>query len=303
MLPGRTGTPLFPEFRKFIRSPPKNLFRPWNGYQLGSARTSHVLVSDCLQPNPTAVKQFVNFLGKWFGRCGELSAGLLGGRQHGLQTEGFVYEHVLADCFAHLAGRRPQAKSSLGGPRLRICFRIVDRHIQVQSVLRNTPEALHKMQSVTVRVAHPIEPRSIVNSDGVDYKRLSLPFANRVPHPQGLQVLWMLATIRVNLPHIAPPNKERAARHLNDLERSLNRCIDARHSGWKTAVGQVVRIFIWDGSERGLVGLEFFHGPRSHGRLVRNKGIVVPRDSGGHAYSPNSRQVLRREARLVPCRV
>jgi len=54
------------------------------------------------------------------------------------------------NCFPQFANRRPLSGTSLCGPSLRIRFRIVNRHIKLQSVLGIAPEALHKMKSVTV---------------------------------------------------------------------------------------------------------------------------------------------------------
>jgi len=73
------------------------------------------------------------------------------------------------------------------------------------------------MERMALRMTYPIKPSSVIDADCVHDENISLPASYRVTHPQGMQVLGMLPSIRVNLAHIIPKKHQRAAGPLNDL--------------------------------------------------------------------------------------
>src|SRR5258707_6700584 len=96
--------------------------------------------------------------------------------------------------------------------------------------------ALHNVQLVGMRMAVIIEPCFVVKTDGVNDECISLPLANRVSHPCGIQILGMLTPIGVNLAHkvIVLIQHDHPARGLHDLHRLTSYQINSWHTGWKT---------------------------------------------------------------------
>src|ERR1700693_6650015 len=88
-----------------------------------------------------------------------------------------------------------------------------------------------------MRMAHEIEPGFVVKTDRVNNECISLPLANRVPHPRGSHILGMLTPICVDLAHkvIVLKEHDHPARDLNNLDRLPSLKIDT----WDTGGGTV----------------------------------------------------------------
>src|ERR1700733_1597551 len=50
-----------------------------------------------------------------------------------------------------------------------------------------------------VRMAHIVEPGSIVKADAVDYQRVAFPMSYGVPHPHGIRILGMTSSVQEDL--------------------------------------------------------------------------------------------------------
>src|SRR6267143_2452549 len=74
-------------------------------------------------------------------------------------------------------------------------------------------------------MASRVEPRPVVEPDGVHEQRVSLPLADEIPKPCGVNILGMTASVRVNdAKRVLILEKD--SRHgwgLNDLERHDSR--------------------------------------------------------------------------------
>jgi len=79
---------------------------------------------------------------------------------------------------------------------------IVDQHGRVQMSEIRARESFDDVHLIAVNVTPVVEPRQVVESDGVDDERIRFPTSNRVPLPRELQVVarWMLPTIHEHLP-------------------------------------------------------------------------------------------------------
>src|SRR5579862_789142 len=150
---------------------------------------------------------------------------------------------VLAYFFPDVPARL-QIVIEVCSPGLRISLGIVDRNINGQGVMADATDALCEVQILAVRMAHLIEPGLIVETNGIDDEGVPLPFADRISHPRGANVLGMLTPIRKNLAHkmIVLEQHHDLAGVLHDLEGQSSNKIDPRHTGRKTFEYRVVRL-------------------------------------------------------------
>jgi hypothetical protein len=103
-------------------------------------------------------------------------------------------------------------------------------------------EALDNVQHVTVWNAIRIEPRLVVEADRVNDKRISFPFAHRVPHIRGLEVFGVSPAVRKNLPDdLNLEYEDHAVTGLNDFPR-IRKIQDSRHSRRYTSWNRVWRV-------------------------------------------------------------
>jgi hypothetical protein len=77
---------------------------------------------------------------------------------------------VLADML-HNFPVRPQLELQLRLPRLGIRLRVVDREVDLQGVMAEAPDALHKMHGVAVWITFPIERSFVVKADRIGNQR------------------------------------------------------------------------------------------------------------------------------------
>src|ERR1700682_5869393 len=111
-----------------------------------------------------------------------------------------------------------------------------------------------------------IEQGFVVKTDRIGDQCISLPPANRVPHPEGAQILVMRAPIRVDSAHkvIELEEHDHLARNLNDLHWKVEK-IDSRHTWWKTIKNWIAQDRAWAGTAiYGIGRLEFRLRPRRH---------------------------------------
>src|SRR5215470_14870228 len=63
-------------------------------------------------------------------------------------------------------------------PRPRICSRVVNRSFIVQSLFRWPRNSLHNVEKIRVGMSPEIEPRSFIETDGINDKRIAFPPAD-----------------------------------------------------------------------------------------------------------------------------
>src|ERR1041385_5258587 len=71
------------------------------------------------------------------------------------------------------------------GKRFRVHLRIIKGHFYVEVSEVAAMQTLGDVQSVTMRVAHHVKWRLIVEPGGFHYERIALPTANRVSQISG----------------------------------------------------------------------------------------------------------------------
>ncbi len=154
------------------------------------------------------------------GVCAPATAGLKAccfqSGQHGHDNESQSARHVYLGAAAPTAGfavlskncwfsrteqnlliaqeaRVGQREVPVGVPGLRVRARIVDHHVELERLLVDALIALGQMQLLGVRMAHLIEPRLVVEADGVHDQRVAvLVVADRVPPPLRIRIGRML---------------------------------------------------------------------------------------------------------------
>src|SRR4029079_18364211 len=85
------------------------------------------------------------------------------------------------------------------GPGFRERSRIFDDDADLQRPEVTAMETFGAVHLLGVRMPGRIDPGNVVEADGVDYERLSVPMRARVSIESGLQVGGMLASIHVEL--------------------------------------------------------------------------------------------------------
>ena len=109
-----------------------------------------------------------------------------------------------------------------GCPRLRQHFRIVDRDLHDEVVLRRTRNALDDAQLVAVKPrAGIVDERSLVEPDRFDDERVALPAGRTVAVKQRLRVLGVRASIGVDDAEVVEHFDElhQQSWRLNELDR------------------------------------------------------------------------------------
>src|SRR5258706_14715281 len=128
-------------------------------------------------------------------------------------------------------------------PGLRVSLGIFDRGVDRHRVMVYAPHAFHNVQFLAVWMAVVIEPGFIVESDGVNDERISLPLSDRIAHPCGRQILGMLPAVREDLADevMVLKQHDHLARALQDFHWLASYQINAWHAGRKTVDDRVIR--------------------------------------------------------------
>src|SRR6202158_4842605 len=111
-----------------------------------------------------------------------------------------------------------------------------------------------------------IEQGFVVKTDRIGDQCISLPPANRVPHPEGAQILVMWAPIRVDSAHkvIELEEHDHLARNLSDLHWKVEK-INPWHTGRKAVENWILQYIVRAGPAiYGIGGLKFRLCPRRH---------------------------------------
>ena len=108
------------------------------------------------------------------GECGkflplQVERSLHGG-QNRVQTKGFIFKHVFANCFARPRVCPEAERSRRRLPGLCVGDRVVDSEVELHCLVVHSPETLDEVQLVAVRMAHSIEPIYIADIYGIDDK-------------------------------------------------------------------------------------------------------------------------------------
>src|SRR5215813_13606323 len=69
------------------------------------------------------------------------------------------------------------------GPRARIRSRVINRCFVVEPLFRRPRDFFHDMEKIRVRMSPEIEPRSFIETDGINDERIAFPSADGVAHP------------------------------------------------------------------------------------------------------------------------
>ena len=101
---------------------------------------------------------------------------------------------LVAHVFHRLRARRPR-DGVTGRPRLGVRTRIFDRHLIVQRHLIAPGKALDRMERFRVRMAVLIQPRPIVEADGVHDQRVAFPMSDRLSQVGRIGILRVTASI------------------------------------------------------------------------------------------------------------
>src|SRR3984893_1196102 len=117
-------------------------------------------------------------------------------------------------------------------PGLRIRLRVVDDELHRQGVMVHALVALNQVHLLAMRITIEIEPAFVVETDRVNYKCVSIPFANRIPQPGRFQILRVPSPVSPDLAPkvLALEEHEHSVRSLNDLMR-LRKKQNARNPG------------------------------------------------------------------------
>src|SRR5579863_10156329 len=132
----------------------------------------------------------------------------------------------------------------------------------------NAPDALHQVQSVTVRITFPIERSLVIKTGRIGNQGVSFPPADGVSHPKRTSILVVRTPIRVDSAHkvIELEKHDHLARNLNDLHWKIEK-IDTRHTWRKTTKNWIAQDRAWAGTSiYGIGRLEFGLSPWRHGR-------------------------------------
>ncbi len=100
-------------------------------------------------------------------------------------------------------------------------------------------DALDHVQLLAVDHAHLVDPRAVVESQGVDHQRVSLPVADRVSQERRRRVLHV-GLVHVDVPDVVRDfvHDRRLAVGLNDLDR-VRRIHDSRYAVRPAVCGSV----------------------------------------------------------------
>src|SRR5579872_7226347 len=137
----------------------------------------------------------------------------------------------LADnVFLHFKVCRLQLVDFLSCPGPRIDLGILERDLDFQGVMVHAPETLHEVKSVAMRMAQSIDPSCVVYCGRIHHQRISIIFADRVPHPRARIAVGMSPPVHVDSadPVIHLGKDVNLLRSLTDLERPGNR----KDTGW-----------------------------------------------------------------------
>ena len=106
-------------------------------------------------------------------------------------------------------------------PGLGVSSWIVDGEFDFEMPQIGPPEALDDVHLFGVGMAHVIEPGSIVEADAVDYQRVAFPMSDGMPHPHGIRIFGMTASVQEDLAmawDIILEKHYEQSRRLNQLE-------------------------------------------------------------------------------------
>ena len=159
------------------------------------------------------------------------------------------------------AGARVAVKVTVKGlayaPRSSMVISLIRRVRTFQGV------AFDDVELLGVRVTFKVEPEPVVESDGVDDERVSVPSANRVTVPRRVRIHGMRSSVHEDLPvavNVRFEQEKDVRRRLHDPPRIRR---DSRHAARQT-------IGLW----------VVFRLPRVHDLLADGRsGIVSPRGS------------------------
>src|ERR1700674_549397 len=178
---------------------------------------------------------------------------------------------------------RKQIVNYLSCPGLFVGLRIVDGVLVLQAPQVHAPDALHKVQSVAMRMPDLVDPAFVVDTDGVHDQRVSLIFANGVPHPGARKTCGMLSPVHVDAPHpmIVIEEEEHLVRELAKLENApiidQQVCGTLRHTAGEVGIQVLPSKVDWLPSLPD--SLVFLLGPGLHLGFLR----LVPRGLPGYS--------------------
>src|SRR5579864_923218 len=154
-----------------------------------------------------------------------------------------------------------------------------------------------------------VEPGLVVKPHCIHDECISLPPANRVSHPRGIQILGMWAAIGIDIAYemVILEEHQYTARDIRNLHRLASYEKDPWNPRWKTLHDRIVCLCYGNrvGSDVRFVGLEFFFRPGSHRRLLAANGkhelingVLASFVRRAPRSAPNAGQVRRRSRRL-----
>jgi hypothetical protein len=77
----------------------------------------------------------------------------------------------------------PALERHLAGPRGHVCLRVIDEDAVFQRLAVGMSDAFNDMERIAVWTPQAIEPRPVVEADGVDDERVAFSTAGRVAEP------------------------------------------------------------------------------------------------------------------------
>src|SRR5467141_464956 len=238
----------------------------------------------CCQQRPNRLPNLPRVARKW----------KLAGAIRNLESEDLLDLVILcADIFLNLPIRF-QFEDSLGGPRLRIRLRVVNRVIDLQGVMVNAAETLYNVQGIGMRKTHRIEPGLVVETNRVHDECISLVSANGVPHVCGVEILGMSPAIHKDLPRdgLVFEDHDDTVAGVNDFPGKR-----LQHDSWNAGRDTPLD-GVWPavGISRVVLDVALLYqrlGPwLERWVLLREKVSMVLR------YKPNSREVRRGGSRM-----
>src|SRR5260221_6058933 len=122
--------------------------------------------------------------------------------------------------FGNLPARLQLVKVGRADPGLRVRLGIVDDDLHFQGVMIQSPVALRQARLVAARIPKRIVPELIVETNRLDHKSISVPFADRISQIAWIGIFRKWTPVRPNrTPDMSQLKEhEHPARNLNDFK-------------------------------------------------------------------------------------
>ena len=96
-------------------------------------------------------------------------------------------------------GRQQSEVLDVAHPGFRVRPRVIGDELQGKCVMIQALPALGQMQLLAARIAEEVNPGFVVETNRINNEGISVPFANRVAHPSGVQIRRVTSTVGINL--------------------------------------------------------------------------------------------------------